>query len=485
MTLKTLLEGLEYQCLQGTTDIEIRDVANDSRKAGEGSLFLCIQGAVTDGHEYVPQVVQAGAKALVVQRPVEAPEDVTVVLVPDTRYAMALISAAYYGHPAEEMKIIGITGTKGKTTTTYMIKSILEGAGYKVGLMGTIEVIIGDKVIPAANTTPESCTIQKYLREMADAGCQIVVMEVSSQGLMLHRTAGIPFELGIFTNIEPDHIGPAEHSSFEDYLSCKSRLFRQCRVGILNWDDAHVQQILEGHTCQVESFGFSQEAGLRAENLRLVNRPGYLGIAYTVTGKMHMEVEIDIPGKFSVYNSLAAIAVCRHFKVSEDNIKKALKGAKVRGRVEMVKVSEHFTLMIDYAHNAMALESLLTTLAEYRPHRLVCVFGCGGNRSKLRRYEMGEVSGRLADLTIITSDNPRYEKPEDIIADIVTGIRRTEGKYVTITDRKEAIAYAIRHGEPGDLIVIAGKGHEDYQEIQGKKYPMDDRILIQEILEEK
>ena len=485
MTLKTLLEGLEYQCLQGTTDIEIRDVANDSRKAGEGSLFLCIQGAVTDGHEYVPQVVQAGAKALVVQRPVEAPEDVTVVLVPDTRYAMALISAAYYGHPAEEMKIIGITGTKGKTTTTYMIKSILEGAGYKVGLMGTIEVIIGDKVIPAANTTPESCTIQKYLREMADAGCQIVVMEVSSQGLMLHRTAGIPFELGIFTNIEPDHIGPAEHSSFEDYLSCKSRLFRQCRVGILNWDDAHVRQILEGHTCQVESFGFSQEAGLRAENLRLINRPGYLGIAYTVTGKMHMEVEIDIPGKFSVYNSLAAIAVCRHFKVSEDNIKKALKGAKVRGRVEMVKVSEHFTLMIDYAHNAMALESLLTTLAEYRPHRLVCVFGCGGNRSKLRRYEMGEVSGRLADLTIITSDNPRYEKPEDIIADIVTGIRRTEGKYVTITDRKEAIAYAIRHGEPGDLIVIAGKGHEDYQEIQGKKYPMDDRILIQEILEEK
>ena len=485
MTLKTLLEGLEYQCLQGTTDIEIRDVANDSRKAGEGSLFLCIQGAVTDGHEYVPQVVQAGAKALVVQRPVEAPEDVTVVLVPDTRYAMALISAAYYGHPAEEMKIIGITGTKGKTTTTYLIKSILEGAGYKVGLMGTIEVIIGDKVIPAANTTPESCTIQKYLREMADAGCQIVVMEVSSQGLMLHRTAGIPFELGIFTNIEPDHIGPAEHSSFEDYLSCKSRLFRQCRVGILNWDDAHVRQILEGHTCQVESFGFSQEAGLRAENLRLVNRPGYLGIAYTVTGKMHMEVEIDIPGKFSVYNSLAAIAVCRHFKVSEDNIKKALKGAKVRGRVEMVKVSEHFTLMIDYAHNAMALESLLTTLAEYRPHRLVCVFGCGGNRSKLRRYEMGEVSGRLADLTIITSDNPRYEKPEDIIADIVTGIRRTEGKYVTITDRKEAIAYAIRHGEPGDLIVIAGKGHEDYQEIQGKKYPMDDRILIQEILEEK
>ncbi len=483
MRLEKLLEGLEYQCLQGSADIEIREVANDSRQAGEGSLFICIKGAVTDGHQYVPQVVQAGVKALVVQERVEAPADVTVIQVPDTRYAMALISAAYYGHPAEEMKIIGITGTKGKTTTTYMIKSILEGAGYKVGLMGTIEVIIGDRVIPADNTTPESCTIQKYLREMADAGCQVVVMEVSSQGLMLHRTAGIPFELGIFTNIEPDHIGPAEHSSFEDYLACKSRLFRQCRVGIVNQDDAHVEQILKDHTCQVESFGFSPEAGLRAEDLHLVNRPGYLGIAYKVTGKMELDVEIDIPGKFSVYNSLAAIAVCRHFQVSEENILKALKEAKVKGRVEMVKVSDDFTLMIDYAHNAMALESLLTTLAEYRPNRLVCVFGCGGNRSKLRRYEMGEVSGRLADLTVITSDNPRYEKPEDIIEDIVTGIRKTDGKYVKIIDRKEAIAYAIHHGEPGDLIVIAGKGHEDYQEIRGKKYPMDDRVLIQEILE--
>lgn len=483
MRLEKLLEGLEYQCLQGSADIEISEVANDSRKAGEGSLFICIKGAVTDGHQYVPQVIQAGVKAVVVQDHVEAPPEVTVIRVPDTRYAMALISAAYYGHPADEMKIIGVTGTKGKTTTTYMIKSILEGAGYKVGLMGTIEVIIGDKVIPADNTTPESCTIQKYLREMADAGCQIVVMEVSSQGLMLHRTAGIPFELGIFTNIEPDHIGPAEHSSFEDYLSCKSRLFRQCRVGIVNWDDQHVKQILKDHTCQVESFGLSPEAGLRAEDLRLVSRPGYLGIAYRAAGRMELDVEIDIPGKFSVYNSLAAIAVCRHFNVSRENILKALKEAKVKGRVEMVKVSEDFTLMIDYAHNAMALESLLTTLAEYHPHRLVCVFGCGGNRSKLRRYEMGEVSGRLADLTVITSDNPRYEKPEDIIEDIVTGIKKTDGEYVKITDRKEAIAYAIHHGEPGDLIVIAGKGHEDYQEIQGKKYPMDDRVLIQEILE--
>lgn len=484
MKLTKLLERLEYRCLQGETDIEVRDISNDSRKAGEGSLFFCIKGAVTDGHKYAPQVVAAGAKVLVVEEPVEAPKDVTVIQVKDSRYAMALISAAYYGYPAEEMKVIGVTGTKGKTTTTYMVKSILESAGYKVGLIGTIEAIIGDEVIPANNTTPESMTIQKYFRQMADKGCQIVVMEVSSQGLMLNRTAGIPFELGIFTNIEPDHIGPAEHASFEDYVACKSLLFRQCKVGIMNADDPHLADILKGHTCEVETFGLSEKADLRAENLELVSRPGYLGIRYTVTGKMHFNVEVDIPGKFSVYNSLTAIAICRHFKVEPEQIVEALKKAKVKGRVEKVKVSDDFTLMIDYAHNAMALESLLTTLKEYHPKRLVCMFGCGGNRSKLRRYEMGEVSGKLADFTIITSDNPRYEKPEEIIADIVTGIKKTDGKYITITNRKEAIAYAIHHGEPGDVIILAGKGHEDYQEIEGKKYPMDERVLIQEILEE-
>lgn len=487
MKLEKLLEHVSWRCMQGSMDVDVKSVINDSRKVEAGSLFFCIKGAVTDGHKYVPEVVAKGAKVLIVQDEVEAPQDVTVIQVDDTRYAMALISAAWFGYPAQEMKIIGITGTKGKTTTTYMVKSILESAGYKVGLIGTIEAIIADQVIPAKNTTPESYTIQQYFRQMADAGCQIVVMEVSSQGLMLHRTAGIPFEIGIFTNIEPDHIGPAEHASFEDYIECKSRLFRQCRLGIFNADDPRLETILKDHTCEVETFGFSQEAGIRAENLDLVTKPGYLGIAYTaVCGGAEGErfdVEVDIPGKFSVYNSLTAIAICRHFHVSVADIKKALKTAKVKGRVEMVKVSDDFTLMIDYAHNAMALESLLTTLKAYRPHRLICLFGCGGNRSRLRRYEMGEVSGRNADLTIITSDNPRYEKPEDIINDIVTGIERTDGSYVKITDRKEAIAYAIRNGEPGDIIVLAGKGHEDYQEIEGKKYPMDERVLIQEILE--
>ena len=478
MKLIKLLERLEYTCLQGEIDKEISGIVNDSRKVIEGSLFFCIKGAVSDGHTYALDV------AIIVQEPVEVPESVTVIQVTDSRYAMALVAAAWYDYPAEKLHVIGITGTKGKTTTTYMIRSILEAAGHKVGLIGTIEAIIGDKVIPACNTTPESTTIQEYFAEMVKVGCDSVVMEVSSQGLMLHRTAGILFEIGIFTNLEPDHIGPAEHASFEEYLECKSRLFKQCKLGILNADDKHLEEILKGHTCQVETYGFSEKADFRATDTRLVSAPGYLGIDYQVSGKRNFKVEIDIPGKFSVYNSLAAIAVCDHYGVTDENIISALGQAKVKGRIEMIKVSDDFTLMIDYAHNAMALESLLTTLKEYHPKRLVCLFGCGGNRSRSRRYEMGEVSGKLADFTIITSDNPRYEEPEAILADIESAISRTDGAYIKITDRKEAIAYAIHHGQPGDVIVLAGKGHEDYQEICGVKHPMDERVLIQEILAE-
>ena len=484
MRLDKLLERLDYEVVQGTDQTEITTLINDSRKAEKGSVFVCISGAVSDGHSYAADVAAKGAAALVVEHNVDVPEDVTVILVKDTRYALALMSAAYFGYPAEKMKIIGIIGTKGKTTTTYMIKSILDGVGHKVGLIGTIEAIIGEKHIPAANTTPESYTIHKYFAEMAEAGCDCVVMEVSSQGLMLHRTAGIPFEIGIFTNLGKDHIGPNEHKDFEDYKRCKGLLFQQCRLGIANVDDKYFEDVFRNATCRVETFGFSENTDLRAENVKLVSRPGYLGVAYHVSGLLDFDVEIDIPGKFSVYNSLTAIAVCRHFQVPAEKIKEVLKQAKVKGRIEMIKVSDEFTLMIDYAHNAMSLESLLTTLKEYNPKRLVCLFGCGGNRSKDRRYEMGEVSGRLADLTIITSDNPRFEEPQDIIDDIKIGIGRTDGKYVEICDRKEAIKYAIANGQPGDVIVLAGKGHEDYQEIRGVKHPMDERVLIAEVLEE-
>lgn len=483
--LKELLAELTYECIRGTEDIEVTEVIYDSRKVTKGSLFICIPGANVDGHDFAAQVAEAGAAALVVQRDVGLPDtaEVTVIRVADTRYAMAFISAAYFGHPAKRLKVIGITGTKGKTTTTYLVRNILEEAGRKVGLIGTIEVIIGKTHIHAGNTTPESYLVQQYFRQMADAGCDTVVMEVSSQGLMLHRTQGFVFDLGIFTNIEPDHIGPNEHRDFEDYLACKGMLFQQCKVGIVNKDDGHWERVTEGHTCRIETYGIEKDADLRAENLQLISGSGKLGVAFDVKGLMDFHAELSMPGRFSVYNALTAVAICRHFDVPEEAVKKALLRAKVKGRIELVKVSDDFTLMIDYAHNAMALESLLSTLKEYRPHRLVSVFGCGGNRSKLRRYEMGEVSGKLADLTIITSDNPRFEEPLDIIEDIKTGIGRTDGKYIEICDRKEAIAYAIAHGEPGDIIVLAGKGHEDYQEIKGVRYPMDERELIRDILE--
>lgn len=484
MKLTSLLERLEYEVRQGSADICVTELCNDSRKVREGSVFVCISGAVSDGHDYIEDVRERGVAAVVVERPVEAPEGLTVIHVDDTRYALALMSAAYFGYPAEKLKVIGITGTKGKTTTTYMVKSILEGVGHKVGLIGTIETLIGEESIPASNTTPESYTIHKYFAKMVEAGCDSVVMEVSSQGLMLHRTAGIRFEIGIFTNLGEDHIGPNEHKDFEDYKRCKGILFTQCRLGIANIDDRWYGDVFRYATCRTETFGFSERADLRAVNVEHISRPGYLGMKYQTRGLMELDVEIDIPGEFSVYNSLTAIAVCRHFDVPAENIRQALKVAKVKGRIEMVKVSDDFTMMIDYAHNAMSLESLLHTLRDYDPGRLVTVFGCGGNRSRTRRYEMGEVSGRLSDFTIITSDNPRFEEPQEIINDIITGIEKTDGKYIDICDRKEAIRYAIAHGRSGDVIVLAGKGHETYQEIKGVKYDMDDRVLIREVVEE-
>lgn len=484
--LKELLSELTFTCERGNLEKEITAVVYDSRKIVEGCLFVCIKGANFDGHQAAAEAAEKKAAAIIVSQEVELPKqsETALIRVEDTRYALAFVSAAWFDHPAKKLTTIGITGTKGKTTTTYLVKSILENAGRKVGLVGTIEIIIGDTHIHAVNTTPESYLLQEYFAKMVESGCDTVVMEVSSQALMLHRTQGFVFDFGIFTNLEPDHIGPNEHASFEEYLHCKGLLFKQCKVGIVNGDDEHWQAVTEGHTCALESFGMGEHCMLRAENRQLVHKPGELGVTFHVTGLMNFAVEVPMPGKFSVYNALAAIAICRHFKVDEENIKKALLQAKVKGRIEMIKVSDQFTLLIDYAHNAMALESLLTTLREYEPHRLVSLFGCGGNRSRQRRFEMGEVSGRLADLTIITSDNPRFEEPQDIINDIKTGMAKTDGKYVEICDRKEAITYAIEHGEPGDIIVLAGKGHEDYQEIKGVKHPMDERDLIRDILAE-
>lgn len=485
MNLIELLGTLEARLMSGTLDVDVTGLTSDSRKIKEGYAFVCIKGALSDGHDYIDKAVAAGA-AVVVMEDLgrQLPQGVTVIHVEDTRYAYALMSAKWFENPAGKLFTIGITGTKGKTTTTYMVRNVLEKCGIKTGLIGTIETIIGDRTIPSCNTTPESYVIHETFDRMVREGCKAVVMEVSSQGLMMHRTAGITFDIGVFTNLEPDHIGPNEHTCFEHYLECKAMLFKQCRVGIVNGDDAHVNEVIKGAACQIEKYGIDKHNDIVASDVQLFADDGRIGIKYKTNGLVHMDVNLMMPGKFSLYNSLCAIAVTRHFNVARDLLSQVFSDIRVKGRIEVIDIQRPFTLMIDYAHNAMALESLLTTLKEYNPGRIVCMFGCGGNRAVSRRYEMGEVSGRLADLTVITSDNPRDEEPEAIMNDIVTGIAKTQGEYVKIADRKEAIRYCISNGRPGDIVVLAGKGHEDYQEIKGVKYPMDERVLIAEVLEE-
>ena len=487
MKLRKICEEIEYTLLQGSLETEVRDIIYDSRKIAPETMFVCMVGAVTDGHKYIPDAVEKEASVIVLEKEEEAaqiPENITVLKVESARLALALMSAALFDHPARKLVTIGLTGTKGKTTTTYMIKKVLEMAGKKVGLIGTIGAMIGEEHLPSKNTTPESYELHRMFAAMVEAGCEYVVMEVSSQGLKLDRTAGILFDYGIFTNLSPDHIGPAEHASFEEYMECKSLLFRQCRIGIVNADDEHVDGILKGHTCEVKTFSAEREADLMASDIGFINEDGKLGMHFKVSGCMDCQAKVHIPGRFSVYNSMVTMLVCHLAGISDEAILEGLSKVQVKGRVEMLPVSKDYTLIIDYAHNEVSTRSVLTTLMEYHPKRLICVYGGGGNRSKLRRYDMGEVTGEMADLCVLTCDNPRDEEIRDINNDIKVGLARSNGKYIEIDDRKEAIAYCMKNAKPGDMIVLLGKGHEDYQEIKGVKYHFDEREAVAENLDE-
>ena len=487
MKLRKICEEIEYTLLQGSLETEVRDIIYDSRKIAPETMFVCMVGAVTDGHKYIPDAVEKGASVIVLEKEEETaqiPENITVLKVASARLALALMSAALFDHSARKLVTIGLTGTKGKTTTTYMIKKVLEMAGKKVGLIGTIGAMIGEEHLPSKNTTPESYELHRMFAAMVEAGCEYVVMEVSSQGLKLDRTAGILFDYGIFTNLSPDHIGPAEHASFEEYMECKSLLFRQCRIGIVNADDEHVEGILKGHTCEVKTFSAEKEADLMASDIGFINEDGKLGMHFKVSGCMDCQAKVHIPGRFSVYNSMVTMLVCHLAGISDEAILEGLSKVQVKGRVEMLPVSKDYTLIIDYAHNEVSTRSVLTTLMEYHPKRLICVYGGGGNRSKLRRYDMGEVTGEMADLCVLTCDNPRDEEIRDINNDIKVGLARSNGKYIEIDDRKEAIAYCMKNAKPGDMIVLLGKGHEDYQEIKGVKYHFDEREAVAEILDE-
>ncbi len=488
MKLSQICQELEYECLQGSMDTEVGDIIYDSRKIVKGTMFVCIVGAVTDGHKYIPDAVKKEASVIVLEKEEEAaqiPEAITVLRVASARKALAYMSAALFDYPDRKLITIGITGTKGKTTTTYMIKSVLEAAGKKTGLIGTIGAMVGDEQIPSHNTTPESYELHRMFAAMVEAGCEYVVMEVSSQGLKLYRTAGIFFDYGVFTNLSPDHIGPAEHESFEEYLACKSLLFRQCRTGVVNMDDEHWQEIRKGHTCDVKTCStVAANADLVASDIGFIKEDGRLGMHFTVNGCMNCETKVHIPGRFSVYNSLVTMLVCHLAGISQEAILEGLSKVQVKGRVEMLPVSKDYFLIIDYAHNEVSTRSVLTTLIKYHPKLLICNNSGGGNRSKLRRYDMGEVTGEMADLCVLTCDNPRDEEIRDINNDIKTGLARSNGTYIEIDDRKEAIAYCIVNARPGDMIVLLGKGHEDYQEIKGVKYHFDEREAVAEILDE-
>lgn len=480
MRIKEWLEELEYQLQQGSLDTEVDEVVYDSRKAGPGAVFICMKGTKVDSHDFIPGVLEAGTKVLVTERDVTVPEDVTVIRVKQGREALARLSAARFGYPARKMTMIGVTGTKGKTTTTHMIRAILEAAGEKTGMIGTNGVSVGEHHYPTMNTTPESYDLHRYFAQMAEEGCSYCVMEVSSQAFKMHRVAGIRYDYAIFTNISPDHIGPDEHENFEEYLDCKKQIFGQSRYALVNCDDEHFTEIIREIPCEWAGYGLGEGCRYQAERIHYVSEPDFVGIEFDIRGAGEIPVRVNIPGRFNVYNALAAAAVCIQAGISAQWVRHALEHLKIDGRMEIVYTSGKFCVIVDYAHNAVSMESLLTTLREYHPKRLVCVFGCGGNRSKDRRYSMGEIAGKMADFSIITADNSRFEKVEDIIADIRGSIEKTGGAFIEIPDRREAIAYSMTHAREGDMIAIIGKGHEDYQEIEGVRYPFLDRAVVEE-----
>ncbi len=484
--VSVLCQDFTYECLQGDVNAKVEALVYDSRKVTKNSMFFCMVGAKFDGHEFCKEVVEKGATVLVVSKKVEdIPENVTVILVQDTRSALAYASSAWFDYPSKELTMIGITGTKGKTTVTCLIKDILEKAGHKVGLIGTIETVIGDTRIPMANTTPEPYILQMYLRQMVEHGCDMAVMEVSSQGLMQARVEGIHFAVGAFTNIEKDHISPTEHKDFDDYFYWKKQLFYRADVGIFNADDERLLALSkEDLPLRVKTFGMKGDVDYKADGIEKDFTDGKMGMRFFVPALSKEAVRINTPGNFSVHNALLAMAVCDELEVPFGAMKDALNTAVVKGRMEPVFLDGRFSFFIDYAHNAMALESLLKTVKEYAKGKVICIFGCGGNRSRDRRFEMGEVSGKLADLTVITTDNPRFEEPKDIMKDIETGILKTGGNYVMVEDRKEAVRYAIENAGDKDMIILAGKGHEDYQEIRGVKYHMDERELVESVWKE-
>lgn len=486
MKLKNMLVGLEGLKVKGDLDIEIEGLEKNSQAVKPGFLFVAIKGFSTDGHQYVESAIEKGAAAIMVEegcdlKSLNIPEDITIIMAKNTREALAITSSNFYGEPSKKFKLIGVTGTKGKTTTTFMIKEILEKAGKKVGLIGTIATYInGKKIKDSDRTTPESLELQQLFSQMVDAGVEVVVMEVSSQSLKLHRVDGCEFDIVLFTNFSEDHISQNEHPDMEDYFHSKLKLFSMCKTGIVNTDDLHGAKIPRMFPDNnIVTYGIDNFANVLAKDITITN--SYVDFKVKITDR-NERVKTCIPGRFSVYNSLAAICVAQKFGIAPEVVKEALLEVRVPGRSELINNKLEIPIMIDYAHSPESLQNILQAVKSYTRGNVISVFGCGGDRDSGKRPIMGEISGRIADYTIITSDNPRTEDPEKIVEQIEEGMKKTKGKYKVVVDRIEAITEAIKMATKRDIIVLAGKGHEPYQEINGVKHPFDERIIVNEII---
>jgi len=486
MNLKTILDGINGLKARGNLDVDVVGIAHDSRKVKEGYLFVAIKGFETDGHKYIKQAIENGAKVIVVEdvssiNKSDIQEDITIVVAQNTREALAKIACNFYDNPSSKFNLIGITGTKGKTTTTFMIKSILEKHGQKVGLIGTVANYIGSKNLgESSRTTPESLELQELFAKMVEEKVDTVVMEVSSQSLKLHRVDGCDFKLAVFTNFSEDHISEKEHPDMQDYFNSKLKLFSMCKKGFINADDFTVAKVKKlVNDCDIKTYGIDNTGDLIAKDITVTNQ----SVDFKVKiGTRNERVKTGIPGRFSVYNSLAAISIAGTFGVDAEKIKEALLEVKVPGRSELVPNKKELTIMIDYAHSPESLQNILLAVKNYTRGRVICVFGCGGDRDSAKRPIMGEISGNIADFTIITSDNPRTEKPEEIVKQIEVGTKKTKGKYIAIVDRVEAIKHAIGMANKNDIIVLAGKGHETYQEVNGEMHPFDEREIIKKLI---
>lgn len=480
----------EELAIEKIKDSDIAGVAFDSREVRGGYVFVAIKGVKTDGHLFIESAVEKGASAVICETPEvyvkyrQVYTDVLFLCVRDARRALAVVSAYFYGRACDKLKIVGITGTKGKTSTSFMLASILKAAGIKTGIIGTNGAYFEDFYEELGHSTPESRDLHRLFAKMLSMGATHIVMEVSSQALLMYRVYGITFDTAIFTNITPDHIGEGEHPNFENYLYCKGLLFSMCRKAVLNLDcdkTPYMIDVCNCHNVPYTTFACdNKSADFTADNVKFfIDKRMSTSFEVTDSDGVKTEIDVGVPGKFSVFNSLCALTAARLYGIDYETIKSALKTVKVVGRIEPVHNDYcKAPVIIDYAHNEVSMESLFEAIKAYNPNKIICVFGCGGNRSKLRRYEMGEVSGKNADLSVITTDNSRFEELDDIIADILIGMNKTDGKYVIKKDRTEAIHYAMSQAHGGDVVLLVGKGQETYLDIKGVKTHYDEREAV-------